>query len=361
MACILGDTAMVRLLFILAFVCAVPFSRAGAQEILALDYFSGELYRIDPQSGVSTLSGSTGLSQNLWTAMAKNSQGQIFAAYGFWNVANEIYEIIPSTGQAILVAQTSLFSIRGMAFDDHDALFLVNDRDAPTGPGRDDLWSLELATGTLTLVGSTGLTGLQALAFGQGTLWGYDVGPVGLVRIDPLTGIGVDVNPLVSGTYSLCQTLAFSDEEVLYAAYGALWIIDTVTGVPGYVADIYAPGIVGAMEFLPNQPAPFSLGVQGKTGSPMSAFASGATPGSLVGMFGAIGVGGVSTLPGGHPCAGTLLDLNSVHLIMTARAGPLGRVQFGQVLVPIEARGHVEIQAVDQASCTTSNPVTIFF
>lgn len=347
--------------FLMMLIVGLGRTQVQAQEIVTIEALSGEIYSIDPPSGASTFLGSTGLNQYTWLSMAKDSHGRLFAAYGYYNVPFVIYEIDLATFHVIPVMQTSFLRIGGMAFDASDNLFLINDRDAPLGAGRDDLWTLDLTTGAQTFIGFTGMTGITALAFGKGALWGYDAGPGGLVRIDPVTGLGLDVNPAVKGTYFLCQTLCFSDDEVLYAGYNDLWIIDTDTAVPSYIGPMPFPGYAFGMEFLPNQLAPFSLGVQGQTGGPVSAFAAGATPGSTVGLFGAIGLGSVSALPNGHPCAGTLLDLNSVHLAMIGRAGPQGRVQFGSMQVPIAARGHVEIQAVDLATCKTSNPVTIFF
>ena len=325
----------------------------------------GDLYSIDPKTAHVTLIGSTGLNQYLWHSMAKDSQGRIFAGYLDYITYTgvRIYEIDPSTGQAIFVVQTDLKSVRAMAFGPGDILYALDDPARPASTGPDSLYEINLVTGASALIGSTGVGGIQGLAYGQVSLWGWEVGNIGLMKIDEDTAQVTDVNPAVGAWYwDLAQTLFFSDNGVLYGGFGSLFVIDTVTGVPTYVGYMQGAGFIAGMEFAPNLPPPLALGVMGVSGGTMGAFAAGATPGGDVAFFRAQGGGGPTSIPGGHPCAGLALDLNAgLSFISLARADAQGRAQIGPRLVPLLIPREVRLQALDLTTCRTTNVGRIGF
>ena len=91
---------------------------------------------------------------------------------------------------------------------------------------------------------------------------------------------------------------------------------------------------------------------------PVTANVSGATPGGQVGLLYAIGTGSF-VIPAGNPCAGTTLGLDAsavLGAIVTANAS--GSVSAG-FQAPAIACGRVFGQAVDGATCTTSNVVSL--
>jgi hypothetical protein len=216
-------------------------------------------------------------------------------------------------------------------------------------------------TGSTTRIGPTGFNGIQALAYGQGALWGWDNFYEGLIRIDPWTGAGVDVNPnLQDNGYNFCQTLSFSDDGALYGAFGSLFLVDTATGTLSYVGTPAAILVTG-MEFLPGQPEPFSLGLIGATGGPMGAQVAGATPGASVAVLIAAGGGG-TVVPSGRPCAGTPLDLaRTFALIQVVATDAHGRATLGPAYVPPAPAGAFRLQALDLADCSTSNVARVVF
>ncbi len=119
-------------------------------------------------------------------------------------------------------------------------------------------------------------------------------------------------------------------------------------------------GLVTGMEFLPNQPDPFALWVQGKTGGPMAIQVAGVTPGSAVALLGAFGAGGPISVPPGNPCAGLQVDLNgTTRLLGIVTADGQGRAALGPVNVPVGARNNARLQAVDFTACATSNRIQI--
>ncbi len=300
------------------------------------------------------------MNQNLWHSMARDSQGRIFSAFGYWNVPYAIYEINPSTGQAAFVVQTSLVGIGGLAFGPGDVLYAVNDRLVPAS-GPDDLHSIDLATGASTLIGDTGMIAHATLAYGQGSLWGYD-GEAGLVRIDTITGLATDVNPNFRGPLDLIESLCFSDHGVLYQVDAGLWIQDTLTGVPTFVGPLNYFGIFGGIEYLPGPTSPFALGTLGETGGPMGAQVWGATPNGNVVLLYALGAAGATLVPSGQPCAGTVLNLNStVAAAAILHADAQGHALVGPAFAPAAVAGSARLQALDLTTCATSNLAQVIY
>lgn len=341
--------------------CALPLAApARAQELIGIDFVLGEVYRVDAKTGESSYVGYTGMDTHLWHSMAKDSTGRIVAGYGDDSHPYGIYEIDPNTGHASLVVQTDRVDLLALAFGPNGELYAMHEQQIPSDP--EDLYLVDLITGRTTLIGTTGFRNLQALAYGQGRLWGWD-GDVGLVTVDVLTGQATDVNPGMNDPIGLIQTLCFSDDDVLYAGFYDLYVVDTVTGALSFINLIEPtyPFLCG-MEFLPNQPAPFSLGVSGETGGPMGAFAAGATPGGEVAFFATRGGGGPTRILPGRTCAGVELDLNQrLRLIGLAAADAAGRAEIGPVSVPGYPAGTLRLQALDLRTCSTSNRARVLY
>jgi hypothetical protein len=100
----------------------------------------------------------------------------------------------------------------------------------------DELFVVDVATGTATLIGNASHSGLQGLAIDfTGTIFSWDVGSgsgigVGLVTIDATTGASTDVDPSTGNAVDI-QCLAISPTNVLYGARNALFTLDPTTGV----------------------------------------------------------------------------------------------------------------------------------
>jgi hypothetical protein len=149
---------------------------------------------------------------------------------------------------------------------------------------------------------------------------------------------------------------------VLYQVDAGLWIQDTVTGVPTFVGPLNYFGILGGVEYLPGPTSPFALGTLGETGGPMGAQVWGATPNGSVVLLYALGPGGASSVPPGQPCAGTLLDLNStVVLAAVLQADAQGHASIGPAFVPASFARSVDLQALDIATCATSNLAQVIY
>jgi len=337
----------------------------SAQQLIGLEFFNGEIYSIDLHSGQATQIATTSVDNHLWLwhALARDSSDRLFAGYMdlFANSRTEIYELDPITGQCVLRATSPLAAVVGLAFGPGDVLYAVNDPTAGSSGAQFDLHTIDLTTGATTLVGNTGFTKLGSLTYGDGTLWSYS-GIAGLIRIDPATGIGTDVNPGFRGPLDFMEGHCFSDHGVMYQVDTQLWIQDTLTGVPTLAGPLNFPGVLGGIEYLPGPTSPFTLGTQGLTNGPMGVQVWGATPLGQVVILRAQGGGGPSSVPGGNPCAGTLLDLNASRTpVAVLRANASGYARFGPAMVPASAAGTTRLQALDLAACVTSNLARIIY
>lgn len=351
---------MARIL-ILAILFHHMVDRLDAQELIALDA-GGGLYSVDPKAGTTTFIGSSGMTQYLWTGLAKDGQGRLFACYGYYSFPYAVYEIDPGTGQARFVMQTQLNGISGMAFDAQGVLYVTHDTTAPSSPHPYDLFAIDLVQGTTSRIGFTGLFTITGLDFDErGRLWAYDY-EVGLVELDVATGAATDVNPNFVGPPYPTKSMVFGEDGALWLLDLAVWVGDTTTGVPSMVTPMSYFGLFSGVEYRPGPTPPFALWTLGETGGAMGARAVGATPGGTVAIVKAQGGGGPTAVPPGNACAGTLLDLNaSISVLRVLRADAQGRVEFGPAFVPVSAAGSVRLQAVELTTCATSNLARIVF
>jgi hypothetical protein len=343
------------------FVLALCFStNLSGQEILALSPW-GEVRSVDSKTGDNTFVGWTGFYSELWTGMAKNSQGDIFASYGAFNTAYQIFEIDAITGQATLVCQTNLFGIGGISFGPGDTLYAANDRTTPSMPHPYDLYTIDISTGQTSLVGPMGVNIVASLNFGQGEMWCY-AEQVGLAKVDLVSGQATDVNPGFWGPWLSIDSMCFTDDGTLFQLNSWLWIMDLESGVPSMIGDNDPFFSCSGMEFLPNQIEPFALWTSGESGGSMKLKVAGATPNGQIAIAVARGGGGPTPIPTGYPCAGLLLDLNSsMSLLRVEMADSNGKASIGPMAVPPSAAGRIRLQAIDLTACTTSNRTRIIF
>jgi hypothetical protein len=121
----------------------------------------GRLITIDPVTGEGTLIGPTNLINGV-PAVAINSSGEMFGTDH-----SDLYRIDAATGRAVFVASTGLSGLDALAFDGNDVLY-GTDFSQPDF----NLYTINTETGEATVVGPTGdfFTGL-AFDPGDSTLW----------------------------------------------------------------------------------------------------------------------------------------------------------------------------------------------
>ncbi|MBS1722210.1 MAG: hypothetical protein JSS66_04290 [Armatimonadetes bacterium] len=217
-------------------VFALVFAAAAAAHAdLPAITWTGQLIDVNSQTGARAVIAQTNLTNTNSMAMAG---GTILVATG-----GKIYSVNRNTGATNLVCTMSFADdtdIRGLAVDPNGKLWAVTN----SSPS-DKLWQVSTSTGAGTLVGETGMLGIQALdfdAFGQ--LWAWNVDPtqgVGLCRLNRRNGTGFDINPGVGNVTSI-QSICFDANNNLYGANTALYRINQTTGdvqlVGGSLGDV---------------------------------------------------------------------------------------------------------------------------
>lgn len=198
---------------------------------VGLAFNGGGVFRINEATGETSLLSQPGIGQ--LTSLARNNSGAFYTV-GASASDFSLYTIDPVRGATSLVAPLNsagggLLNIQGLAFSSAGVLYASS----PTG-STNSLYTINVATAELTLIGSTG-QGIGGLEFAaDGTLYG--VGAVGsglgLVTLDPLSGSIVSTLSLGN----LYNSLTFAPDGTLYAAgTSVLWTVDPASGaiVPG--------------------------------------------------------------------------------------------------------------------------------
>lgn len=220
-------------------------------------FTNSSVVRIAPNTGAEMQIGLSGFER--LNSLARSPGGGLYSVGGA--DSRSLIAIDPATGagqfQIGLNFGAVSVDVRGLAFSPAGVLYAINDATAPLS---DYLFTINPVTGAGTLVGVTGMPGLQGLDFApDGTLYGWDVGSgsgtgAGLVRIDPLTGLATDVNSSVSGSY-LIQSIVFAPDGTLYGAGDALYRINVTTGEP----TVIGPGGYPDLRGIEVVPEPSSL------------------------------------------------------------------------------------------------------
>lgn len=133
------------------------------------------LYRINPNTGTSTRIGNVGAVVN---ALVSSSTGTLYAA------GCGLYSLDVATGQGTLVGSFSGYCSGGdLAFDGSGALYMSTNTD--------QLVRVNPGTGSASLIGSIGFSGVFGLAYGSdGVLYGLSDWTQQIFSIDPRTGVG---------------------------------------------------------------------------------------------------------------------------------------------------------------------------
>lgn len=211
---------------VLASALVLAFAPARAQELIALD-FQGNAHGIDVNTGQPRLIGPTGVA--FCNSMATHDRVLYATSRASALGSHRLVTVDPITAQATVRFGNLGVDLRGLcSHDGANELFGI--ADGPT----DQLVRIDLATGVVTAVGSTGLTGIQALDDGGavGFLFGWDVN-LGLVRIDIATGAATDVNPSLGtqgADIQFLTTVTTDNDTLCFGGRTTLYAVNRLTG-----------------------------------------------------------------------------------------------------------------------------------
>lgn len=180
---------------------------AARADFVAVRWFEGIIYRVDQSTGAAVELDRLG---DGWraNAMARSADGRYLVTARLNGSDEWVLEIDPFTGASTVLFQTGLDNVRSMAFGPDGTLYAVRDRTAAL----DQLWTIDLVSGSEALVGSltpVGATaGVQAFAI-DGAGVGYMAGPaVPLHLVSLADGLVTPIASPEPGAVSV-QSLAF--------------------------------------------------------------------------------------------------------------------------------------------------------
>lgn len=219
--------------------------------------FTGQVLRIDSTTGATQLLASGAGGKNclcfgpddrLWTTVRTGTTG---------NFQYHLAVIDPFTGAETLPFGTlHVGDLRGMALSG-DQLLAIRDQGTS-----DELIRIDPDTGAVAVIGPTGMTGLQGLDSTVRGMRGWDVN-LGLVQIDPTTGVASDPFPGVSGPTGLQWLCSENSSGRLLVGRTTLQAVDLSTGTVGpAIAVAGAPDLRG-VEFTTGRATRFGSGCAG--------------------------------------------------------------------------------------------------
>ncbi|HEB52534.1 MAG TPA: hypothetical protein ENI87_04675, partial [bacterium] len=189
-----------------------------AQDMIAVGW-SGSVYALDSYTGATNLLGYGAFGQN---AVAHDDTGGLWStSRGASGSVYSLTSLDPATGAASTAA-ANFSDVRAMESAGGTTLWAIVDGTP------DELVTIDVLTSQVTVIGSTGYTGVQAIAALDGVLYGWDVN-FGLLTIDPATGNATDVDPAVGGSGDV-QWLARRSDGKLVGGHNGLYEIDPSTG-----------------------------------------------------------------------------------------------------------------------------------
>ncbi|KAA3612818.1 MAG: hypothetical protein DWQ01_03710 [Planctomycetota bacterium] len=297
--------------------------------------FAGDVFEVDPSTAAETFIGPSG-----WTdlnCMAKGLDGCFYSMSG-----GTVIRIDRNTGIGINVVSTSLTDVRGAAIDDLGVFFAVQDG----GPGLpDQLYSIDLTSGTTTYIGSINYVLVEALDDVGGVLYGWDCS-AGLITIDKINGGGTGIGAS-GGTCNNVRGLGggFAPGSL----YGANMDMSTVNTGTGALTFIGGPlSDLRGLEFCI-----FTLDIIGSCPGLADVVICCASANNVVAVVLSPFLG-PWTVTGGA-CAGLILGIGPPVNVTMLNTDDCGKARL-QVYIPPGACG-MYVQAVDAATCGLSNIV----
>jgi len=178
-------------------------------KIYALTYqINSKLLTLDQNSGNGVELGATEITKNYGVAI-KPSTGQIFVTAVAAGIS-PLYRIDSETGKAYHVVDIPIANLRAIAFDTNDDLYGAS--------YMGNLYLINLETGNLTLIGSTGISTFSGLAINpiDNQLWGTPLGE-GIYKINKSNGAATLVG---NSGFTQTPSIAFDSEGKLFGISG---------------------------------------------------------------------------------------------------------------------------------------------
>lgn len=210
-----------------ALAAVLATTAASAQELLGVDGQGNVVAIHMPNAAARLVHASTmgpcqAFSRKVNSLFSPN--GTSFFAAADDGLTPRLFAVDPITGAATLAIANLGMRIVALA-DQPSTPRMWGIADGPT----DLLVRIDVVQGSVTVVGSTGLTDVQGIELLHGQLYGWDA-TLGLVRIDSTTGAGSDVNPLLGAQGQDVRFLTIGAVDQIVGGSNELFAIDLATG-----------------------------------------------------------------------------------------------------------------------------------
>jgi outer membrane protein assembly factor BamB len=249
---------VIRLLAVVA-ALGLPAARAQAD---FLTYFLRDpaganprgLYNFDTATGTSTLRAPVTSTNPLFSFDIRPSDGTVFGV----DLNSNLFRINPDTGQVTVIGNTGVGAgtLTAIAFRPSDSAGFVD--------AQGQFYSLNAATGAVTLIGPSPNVNRGLIFSPTGTLFGFNSDTGNLYTVDPATG----ATTLVGGSGPPITVLA---EDATFGASGALYMQDfgdPVNGITGHIFQVNTASGARTVVGTPVGPAVLGLFAAAPAASP---------------------------------------------------------------------------------------------
>lgn len=196
----------------------------AAQDFIGID-FSGTTYLADSHTGVGQQFATNAMRCN--SMARKGSDLWVDTATGpTLSPVRGLGRLDEQTGVVTIVFPNLGLDLRGLATTNTFGKILGIVNDTPS----DRLVQIDVNSGAIVNLGSTGFTSIQALGLLPGQFYAWDT-TAGLLRVNHLTGAATDVNPSLGTGGADIQFLCAMHDGRLIGGRSQLFVIDPNTGV----------------------------------------------------------------------------------------------------------------------------------
>ena len=171
-----------------------------------------------------------------------------------YTAPSKLYSFDINTGAETLIANvtgmTGGQTVSGMACDKSTGIMYVSTTDISAS----DIYTVDLTTGALTLIGTTGIPGIIEIAIdGTGTMYAWDIVNDEAFTVDKATGVSTLLGPLgYDLNYAQGGNWDPESDQIYLAAYtfaGQLMTMDKTTGALTLIGDFPGGAEVDCLAF----------------------------------------------------------------------------------------------------------------
>lgn len=244
----------------LAALLLVPLS-LPAQDMIGVT-FAGAVLHMNSQTGAVTTLANGQIGKNCLAFTNDNRLWTTVRSGASPNFTFHLAIIDPVTGGETLPFGTAdVGDLRAMCQRNLDGNLLAIRQATPN----DELVRIDIDTGVVTVVGTTGFSGIQGLDDTSAGLRAWDI-TAGLLLVNSNTGACTDPFPAIGGPSGLQFVCSDPATHRKYVGRDALYEVDTTTGATTLVVNFAgAPDIRGA-EFVTSRAQPFGTPCLGTLG-----------------------------------------------------------------------------------------------